>query len=84
MHQNVVRKKVCTKMLLVKKVCTKILFWNNGIIVLDFIDSDIVRFFDDNMDILKVDLNNINLNNVNFDLDDPESIIHVRLMAWRN
>ena len=44
-------------------------------IVLDFIDSDIVRFFGDNMDILSVDLNIVNL-------DDPETIIHFRLMTW--
>ena len=34
--------------------------------------------------ILSVDLNNINLDDDNFDEDDPEIIIHVRLMAWGN
>ena len=34
------------------------------------------------MGILSVDLNNINLDDVNFDEDDPETITHVRLMAW--
>ena len=29
-------------------------------------------------------LNKINLGDGNFDEDDPETIIHVRLMAWRN
>ena len=33
------------------------------------------------MGILSVVLNNINLDDVNFDEDDPETIIHVRLMA---
>ena len=33
------------------------------------------------MGILSVDVNNINLDDVNFDLDDTETIIHVRLMA---
>ena len=28
--------------------------------------------------------NNISLGNNNFDEDDPETIIHVRLTAWRN
>ena len=34
------------------------------------------------MGTLNVDLNNINLDDINFDEDDPESIIHVRLMTW--
>lgn len=45
-------------------------------IVLDFIESDIVRFFGNYMDVLGADLNNINLN-------DPETvIIHAKCMAW--
>ena len=36
------------------------------------------------MGILSVDLNNINLDDVNFDRDDLEIIIHVRLLAWHN
>ena len=36
------------------------------------------------MGILSVDLNNFNLGDVNFNEDDPETLIHVRLMAWRN
>ena len=36
------------------------------------------------MGILSVDLPNINLCNVNFHQDDPETIIHVRLMTWHN
>ena len=36
------------------------------------------------MGILSVDINNINFDNVNFDGDDPATIIHVRLKAWRN
>ena len=34
------------------------------------------------MGVLNIDLNNINLDN-NFDEDDPDTIIHVRLLAWR-
>ena len=41
-------------------------------------------FSSDEMVILKVDFNNINLDAVNFDEDDPETIIQVRLMDWRN
>ena len=33
------------------------------------------------MGILSVDLNNINLDN-NFDEDDPDTIIFIRLLAW--
>ena len=36
------------------------------------------------MGLLSVDLNNINLDDVNFDEDDPETIIAVRLMDWHN
>ena len=36
------------------------------------------------MGIINVDLNNIILDHINFDEGDPETMIHVRLMAWRN
>ena len=36
------------------------------------------------MGILSVNLNKINLGDVNFDEDDPETIIHVRLTARCN
>ena len=47
-------------------------------------DSGNVAFPSDEMGILSVDLNNINLNDANVDEDYPESIIHVKPMAWRN
>ena len=46
-------------------------------IVLDFIESDIVRVFGNYMDILGADLNNINLN------DLETVIIHAKCMAWQ-
>ena len=58
-----------------------------------FLDDDIlffdeesvnVTFFSDDIGILSVDLNSVNLDNANFDVDDPEMIIHVKLMAWCN
>ena len=67
-EKNVISKKVCTEMSLEKKVCTKILFPKRDI-ALDFIDSDIFRFFGDNMDILSVDLNDISLADINFDVN---------------
>ena len=36
------------------------------------------------MGIIGVDLDKIDLGDVSFDEDDPETIIYVRLMAWRN
>ena len=51
---------------------------------LSFIDSNIVRFFGNNMDMLSQDLNNINLDDVNSDKKDPETIIHVTIMTWCN
>ena len=45
-------------------------------------DSVDITFSSDEMDILSVDLNNININiDVNFEDDDSEIIIYVRLMA---
>ena len=34
------------------------------------------------MGILSVGLNNISLGDTNYDEDDPDTIIHVRLLAW--
>ena len=36
------------------------------------------------MDLNIIDLNNINLDDDDFHEDDPETIIHVRLIAWCN
>ena len=47
-------------------------------------DSGIVLFSSDEMGILSVDLNSINLDEVNFDVDNLETIIHVRLMTRSN
>ena len=43
-----------------------------------------VTFFSNEMDIHSVGLNNINLDDVDFYKDDPEIILHIRLMIWRN
>ena len=47
-------------------------------------DSDNVAFSSDEISLLSGNLNNINIGHVNFDVDDPETIVHVRLMAWHN
>ena len=44
-------------------------------------DSGDAIFSCNKMDILSTDLNNINLNDTNYDEDDPETIIHVKLLA---
>ena len=59
------------------------LFSNNDIIFVNEV-SNYVTLFSNEMGILSVDLSNINLDDVNFDEDDPETIVHVRRMAWRN
>ena len=51
---------------------------------LDDMDSDIVKFFTDDMDLVTIDLTYINLDYDNFDQDDPETTIYVRFMDWGN
>ena len=34
------------------------------------------------MSILSIDLNNVNFNNTNYDEDDPNTIILIRILAW--
>ena len=34
------------------------------------------------MGILSVDLNNINLDDTNYDEDDLETLIHIKLLSW--
>ena len=50
-----------------------ILYFNEG--------SGDVIFFCNEMGILSIDLNNINLHDNNYGEDEPETIIHVRLLA---
>ena len=45
-------------------------------------DSGNVIFYCNGMGILNVDLNNINLDDTNYDEDDADAIILVRLLAW--
>ena len=47
-------------------------------------DSNNATFFSDEIGIFSVDLNSINFDYVNFDKNDPETIIHSKLMVWRN
>ena len=46
-------------------------------------DSGNVRFTCNGMGILNIDLNNIILDSTNYDEDDPDIIIVLRLLAWR-
>ena len=45
-------------------------------------DSGNVTSIYNGMGILNIDLNNINLEDTNYDEDDPDTIIHIRLLAW--
>ena len=45
-------------------------------------DSGNVVFSCNEMGIINIDLNNINLGDTNYEEDDPDSIIHIRLLAW--
>ena len=48
-------------------------------------DFNKVIFFANQMDILAVDLDKTNLDvDNNFDEDDPDTIVYVRLLAWHN
>ena len=47
-------------------------------------DSNNATFFSDEIGIFSVDLNSINLDYVNFDENNPETIIHGKLMVRRN
>ena len=45
-------------------------------------DSGDAIFSCNEMGILSIDLNKINLDNTNYDEDDPDTIVHIRLLAW--
>ena len=55
--------------------------FSNDDIDLPDIDSGIVTFFSNEMGVITTDFDNINLDDDHFDEDDPETIIHVRLVA---
>ena len=65
-------------------------FWNetleklsNDDIDLDDMNSDIAKFFSDARGLDTINLSNTNPDD-NFDDDNSEAIIHVRLMTWCN
>ena len=56
-----------------------------------YVNDYTIYFYEDSSDaicscnevgILSADLNNINLDDTNYDKDDPETIIHIRLLDW--
>ena len=51
---------------------------------LDDIDSNIVAFFSDGMGLNTINFNSINLDDDNFNENDPDAMINVRLLTWRN
>ena len=58
-----------------------VVFSNDDIVFVNE-DSDNVTFFRDDMGLIVIYLNKINLDDDNFDDDDSETIIYVRLMSW--
>ena len=42
-----------------------------------------VMFYCNEVGIFSVDLNSISLDDTNYEEDDPETFIHVRLLVWR-
>ena len=57
----------------------------NDVILLFDEECSKVTLLGNQMGILGVDLDKINLDDdINFDEDDPEAIIHIRSLAWRN
>ena len=46
-------------------------------------DSRGVIFSCNEMGTVSIDLNNINPDDTNYNKDNPESIIHIRLLAWQ-
>ena len=65
------------------EILNNVVFSNNDI-GFDYIDSDIVTFFSDDMEIYTIDLSNINLDGNGNNDDDLETMIHVRLMSLVN
>ena len=57
------------------------LYSDNNILFFDEYSGN-TTFCYNQMGILNVDLNNINLDDTNYDEDEPETIIHIRLSAW--
>ena len=55
-------------------------FFNDGKV---FVNTDsYVSIFSDDMGLVNVDVNNFSLSDNNFDFDDPETVIHVKLVTW--
>ena len=65
---------------MIKKLFTD-LYADENILYLNE-DSSNAIFNYNEMGILNIDLNCINLDDNNFEEDDPDTIIHVRLLAW--
>ena len=65
---------------MIKKVLT-VLYADENIFCFNKDSSDAV-FSCNQMSTLTIDLNNNNLDGTNYDEDDLETIIHVRLLAW--
>ena len=63
-----------------REILNKVAFCNDDT-DLDYIYPDIVTFFSDYMGINTMSLNIINLDDNSFNEDDPDTIIHVKLIV---
>ena len=61
---------------------TMMVYADDGLLFFDE-DSGIIIFCCNEISIPSVNLNNINLDN-NFDEDDPDTIIFIKLLAWHS
>ena len=68
-----VTSKMIKELFTVLRVDENILYFNE--------DSGNIVFSCNKMGVLNIDFNNINLDN-NFDEDDPDTIIRIRLLVW--
>ena len=66
---------------MIKKLLTALYAEDNVLFFYEY--SGNATFCGNQMGILSVDLNNINLYDTSYDEDDPETIIHIRLLIWR-
>ena len=69
-----VKSKMIKKLLTALYADDNILYFNE--------DSGNDVFYCKEMSIIRIDLNKFNLDNTNYDKDDPETIIHIRLSTW--
>ena len=67
---------------MIEKLDSAVFF--NDYVAFGDLDSDFVTFFSRDIGLNSITLENINLDDDHFDYCDPETINHVKPMAWHN